>query len=163
MTNSKARIGERIPNKSIPETTCALFCLRVICVRHSLVIMVSFFVIPFRSQARQMAAGLPLDSIEKSSHRSYSASLPVSLIRFSTSLMVLDLFKSWEATKIGFFCAAAMARQSLGARSTSTIFRAGSFCCSQNQPREVGGILQIRDDDAFDVDAEALEIRLMRS
>ena len=27
----------------------------------------------------------------------------------------------------------------------------------QNQPREVGGILQIRDDDAFDVDAEALE------
>ena len=27
----------------------------------------------------------------------------------------------------------------------------------QNQPGEIGGILQIRDDDAFDADAEALE------
>ena len=56
---------------------------------------------------------------------------PLSLMRLSTSLMSSTCSKSSDETKIGFFWAEAMARQSLGRASTSTIFLAvcNSFCC----------------------------------
>ena len=64
--------------------------------------------------------------------------------------------KSSEATKIGFFCAAAMARQSLGRVNLDNLPRQ-LVLLLQDEPGEVGGVFQIGDDDAFDVDAEALE------
>jgi hypothetical protein len=62
----------------------------------------------------------------------------------------------WD--KNGFFCAAAMARQSLGRASKFDDFPRQFVLLLQDQSREVGGIFQIRDDDAFDADAEALNI-----
>ena len=50
-----------------------------------------------------------------------------------------------------------MARQSLGPRVQLDDFPGDLVLLLQNQPREVGGIFQIGDDDALDVDAEALE------
>ena len=93
----------------------------------------------------------------KAVNLSYSASLPVSLIRFSTSLMSSTCSKRRAGDENRFFLRGGDGEAIARARVDLDDFARDFILLLQNQPREVGGILQVRDDDAFNVDAKALE------
>ena len=70
---------------------------------------------------------------------------------------VLDLLEQRRGDKNRFFLRGGDGQAIAGARVNLHDFPGDFVLLLQNQPREVGGIFQIGDDDALDGDAEALE------
>src|ERR1700722_596962 len=70
---------------------------------------------------------------------------------------VLDLLKKRGHDKNGFFLRCGDSKAVAWTRVHFHNLSRQLVLLLQNQPREVGGIFQIRDDDALDVDAEALK------